>query len=249
MKTRIIGAILALALAVVGAFVLITYVTGADARAAEGAELEKVYVVETEIPQGTAGESVEEFVRVDEIPARNLNEDRVTDLADLVGLEARDPILPGEQLLAARFAEPEVIAAQGEVALPDGMQEVTVPLAVQRVVGGEVRPGATVGVVYTTNTNTPAPNSTIASTQFLFHRVLVTRVTPGSTVVVGDGESTTTEVSSIMVTFAVNTPAVEKLVYAAEQQEDGNGGIWLTLEPETADPNGSSPRTGENIYG
>ena len=46
MKTRIIGAILALVLAVVGAFVLVTYVRGADARAAEGAELADVYVVE-----------------------------------------------------------------------------------------------------------------------------------------------------------------------------------------------------------
>lgn len=249
MKTRIIGAILALVLAVAGAFVLITYVTGADARAAEGAEVEDVYIVETEIPQGTKGDVVQDFVRVDQMPVRNLNEDRVTDLTELAGLVATDVILPGEQLLAARFAEPEVLAAQGEVPVPDGMQEVTIPLAVQRVVGGEVQPGATAGVVYTTNTDTIAPNSSIASTQFLFHRMLVTRVTPGSTVVVGDGESSTTEVSSIMVTFAATTPQIEKLVYAAEQQEDGNGGIWLTLEPEAADPNGSTPRDGANIYG
>lgn len=249
MKTRIIGAVVALALAVVGAFVLVTYVTGADARAAEGAELQDVYIVETEIPQGTEGERIQEFVRVDQLPERNLNEDRITDLADLAGLVALDPVLPGEQLLASRFAEPAVLAAQGEIPLPAGMQEVTVPLAVQRVVGGEVRPGATVGVVYTTATTSPQATQSLAVTQFLFHRMLVTRVAPGSTVAVGEAESTTSEVSSLMVTFAATTPEVEKLVYAAEQQEDGNGGIWLTLEPESADPNGSVSRTGENIYG
>ena len=53
MKTRIIGAVLALILAVVGAFFLVTYVRGADARAQQGAEMTDVYVVQTEIPRGT----------------------------------------------------------------------------------------------------------------------------------------------------------------------------------------------------
>lgn len=249
MKTRIIGAILALVLAVVGAFVLVTYVRGADARAAEGAELTDVYIVEAEVPQGTAGDGIEEFVRLDQIPERNLNEDRVTDLADLEGLVALADILPGEQLLTSRFAEPAVLAAQGEVPVPAGMQEVTIPLAVHRVVGGEVTPGSTVGVVYSTNTNGTSRESGIAVTQFMFHRMLVTRVTPGTTVAVGDGASSSTEVSTIMVTLAATTPDVERLVYAAEQQEDGAGGMWLTLEPETADQSGTAPRSGENIFG
>ena len=249
MKTRIIGAILALVLAVVGAFVLVTYVRGSDARAAEGAELADVYIVDVEVPQGAPGETIQDFVRVDQMPARNLNEDRVTDLEDLEGLVSLSSILPGEQLLLSRFAEPAVLAAQGEIPVPDGMQEVTIPLAVQRVVGGELRPGATVGVVYTTGTDARQANTSIAVTQFLYHRMLVTRVTPGNTVAVGDGESSATEVSTVMVTIAATTDQVEKLVFAAEQQEDSNGGIWLTLEPETADQSGSTPRFGENIYG
>lgn len=248
MKTRIIGAALALVLAVIGAVVLVTYVRGADARAAEGAELEDVYIVETEIPQGTAGEEVREFLRVDQMPKRNANEDRVTDLADLAGLVALSPVLPGEQLLNSRFAEPAVLAAQGEIPLPEGLQEVTIPLEVARVVGGEVTPGSTVGVLYSTNTNRISGNTGIAVTQFLFHKMLVTRVTPGSTVTVGDASGSSTEVNTIMVTMAASTPQIERLVYAAEQQEDGNGGIWLTLEPETADEGGSAPRFGENIY-
>jgi Flp pilus assembly protein CpaB len=249
MKTRIIGAILALVLAVVGAFVLVTYVRGADARAAEGAELTDVYIVDAEVPQGTAGDGIQEFVRLDQVPERNVNEDRVTDLADLDGLVALADILPGEQLLTSRFAEPAVLAAQGEVPVPAGMQEVTIPLAVHRVVGGEVTAGSTVGVLYSSNTDARTRETGIAVTQFMFHRMLVTRVTPGTTVAVGDGGSANSEVSTIMVTLAATTPQVERLVFSAEQQEDGAGGIWLTLEPETADQSGTAPRSGENIFG
>lgn len=248
MKTRIIGAILALVLAVIGAVVLVTYVRGADARAAEGAELEDVYIVEAEIPQGTRGEEVQEFITVDQVPKRNANEDRVTELADLEGLVALSAVLPGEQLLNSRFAEPAVLAAQGEIPVPEGLQEVTIPLEVARVVGGEVTPGSTVGVVYSTNTNRIDLNTSIAVTQFMFHKMLVTRVTPGNSVTVGDENGSTTEVTTIMVTLAASTPQVERLVYGAEQQEDGNGGIWLTLEPASADESGSAPRFGENIY-
>lgn len=248
MKTRIIGAIVALILAVVGAFVLVNYVQAADARAAAGAELSDVYIVEEEIPRGTAGEQVSEFVTVDQVPARNLNEDRVTELADLAGLVALDDVLPGEQLLNSRFADPAVLNATGEVPVPEGMQEVTIALAVERVVGGRVAAGSTVGVLYSTNTNTISPNSDVAVTQFLFHRMLVTRVTPGTTVGSDGSENSATAAGTIMVTFAATTPQVERLIYGAEQQADGNGGLWLTLEPETADPAGSEPRFGQNIF-
>ena len=69
MKTRIIGAIVALILAAVGAFVLVTYVRGADARAADGAELADVYIVQEAIPQRHAGRSRRaSSSRVDTVP-------------------------------------------------------------------------------------------------------------------------------------------------------------------------------------
>lgn len=251
MKTRIIGAIVALVLAALGAFVLITYVRGADARAADGAQLEDVYVVQDAIPKGTPGESVADFVRVDTIPERNLAEGYVTDLAELVGLVADAEILPGEQLLQARFIDPATLAARGEVSIPEGMQEVTISLSVDRMVGGTVQPGSAVGVVYTSATNSTQANTSVALTSFVFHQMLVTRVTPGNTVVADGAEATenVAPVSSFLVTFAATTPQIEKLVYAAEQQLDGNGGIWLTLEPENADQSGSTLRSGENVYG
>ena len=102
---------------------------GADARAADGAELTDVYIVKEAIPDGTTGESVEEFVRLDSVPERNLAEGAITsseDLEKLAGLVTDAEILPGEQLLSARFVDPAELAAQGNVATPSGMQLIIV---------------------------------------------------------------------------------------------------------------------------
>lgn len=245
---RIIGAIVALVLAIGGGIALYLYVQGAERRAAEGAEFEQVYIVTQPVPQGTPGEAIADFLEVDELPALAIQPDIVTDLTDLEGLVANADLLPGEQLLEARFSSPEDLAENGEVVVPAGFQEITLALPVERVVGGEVQPGSTVGVIISTNTRTLAANDLTASSQFVYNQVLVTRVTPGRTLVQGESDDESREVSAFLVTVAVSTPQAEKLAYAAEQQEDGNGGIWLTLQPEDVATGGSTNRSGGNIF-
>ncbi|MFB6612306.1 Flp pilus assembly protein CpaB [Agromyces sp. NPDC056379] len=248
---RVIGAIVAVLLATAGAVALVFYVQGADQRAAAGARFEDVYLVTEQVPKGTPGEDVKNFIEVGQLPELAVQPGVVTDLDELAGLVSTADLLPGEQLIAARFSDPQELAAGGEVVLPEGTQEVTVALEVERVAGGVVVPGSTVGVVITSNTDshlqTSQPPTT--DTQFAFHKMLVTRVTPGQGFTTGEADASTSEtVGTIMVTFAATTPQVERLVFAAEQQKDGAGGIWLTLEPETADETGSARRTGENIF-
>ncbi|UOQ90594.1 Flp pilus assembly protein CpaB [Agromyces endophyticus] len=246
MKTRIIGAILAVLLAVAGGFALYLYARSADARATANAEFVDAYVVAKDVPIGTPGETIDDFVTVSRVSKSAMPEDAVEALDDLNGLVATTELLTGDILREGRFADPQDAAA-GTVAVPEGMQEVTVTLPVARAVGGEVKPGDYVGLVYSSNTASRANNEQLALTQFAFHRVLVTKVTPGRTIQTSN-EDTTTQVDAFMVTFAATTPQVEKIVYGAEQQEDGFGGIWLTLEPETATQTGSTQRSGENIF-
>ena len=211
---RVIGAIIAVLLAVAGAVALVFYVQGADSRAAEGAEFEKVYVVKAEVPEGTPGEAIETSIEVQELPAISINPDIVTNLADIEGLVTNADLVVGEQLLNARFSDPADLVEDGEVAVPEGMQEVTVALSVDRVVGGTVKAGSTVGVVLSTNTTSIAANDQTAQTQFVYHRVLVTGVTLGNTFVAKGAPSDSDEDQSfdtIMVTLAVTTPQVEKL--------------------------------------
>jgi Flp pilus assembly protein CpaB len=245
MKTRIIGAIVALVLAIVGTVVLVGYVRGADQRAAEGAEFVDVYVVDEVIAEGTPAGAIEEFISRTELPAISVAEDRVTDLADLEGLVAAAELLPGDQLREGRFLDPAVLAAQGDVPVPEGMQEVTVALEVQRVVGGAVQPGSRIGIVVTNKLEPGQPTAegtqTVGpATRFIDNQVLVTRVKAGSTFTPEEGEETSQAVQNIMVTMAMTPVQIEKLVWAREMQEDDLAGVWLTLQNEDTNTDGST---------
>jgi Flp pilus assembly protein CpaB len=251
MKTRIIGAIVALILAAVGAFVLVTYVRGADARAAEGAELSDVYIVQESIPEGTTGESVEEYVRVGTVPQRNLVDGYVTDLADLAGLVADAEILPGEQLVEARFIDPAELAARGDVAVPPGMQLISFTLPADRVVGGQVRAGDRIGLVGTVDPDEIGEEEDVINpiSSFAFHGVLVTKV---QGVVTPDPETGAAQDQgagdSIMVTIALSAHDVERWVWFAEGESASYAHMWLTLENEQTDNSGTTPVDGSNAW-
>jgi Flp pilus assembly protein CpaB len=241
MRIRIIGALVALVLAVIGGVVLFIYVSGAEQRALGGAALVEVYVVTEPIPAGSDAATVTESIEVDKLPAMAVLDDHITNLDQIEGLVATTDLVPGEQLIRARFEDPDVLAAHGDVPVPDGLQEVSIALPVQRVVGGAVLPGSNVGIVISAN----GPDAT---TQFVFNQVLVTRVQGGSSFVPESDEEESAPVSEIMVTLALSTPDIEKVVWAAELLEEGTAGIWLTLQPDAVDTSGSRPVNGANIH-
>jgi pilus assembly protein CpaB len=238
MKTRIIGAIVAFLLAVVGAVVVVLYVKGADDRAFEDSKLTEVYVVEVAIPAGTPAEAIADFVTVERYPARTIQEGRVLDLADLDGLVTATELLPGDQVIEDRFIDPQLLALQGDVPVPEGMQEVTVSLPIAQVAGGVVTPGSHVGILVSGNTENPV-------TQFILQKVLVTRVSAGDAYqpgTVAEGEEVA-PVTTMLITLALTTPEVEKVVWAAELDA-----LWLTLQPDSVDIGGSRPVTRDNIF-
>src|SRR5215217_6408312 len=150
MRRRLLAASAALVLFLVGALVLVAYVRGADARAFAGAQPVRVLVVDQLVPAGTPGSALTELVRTDTVPAKAAVEGRVTDLGELTGLVATTDLQPGEQLLAGRFQSPETEQDPGTVAVPDGLQEVSVLLDPQRAVGGRLAAGDQVGVIVST---------------------------------------------------------------------------------------------------
>ena len=251
MKTRIIGAIAALLIAAIGAFVLITYVNGADARAADGATPTRVYVVKQTIPAGALGESVMEYLKVDTMPDRNVAEGSVGDLADLDGLVAAADILPGEQLLAGRFTTPAELAATGEVPVPEGMQLVSFTLPADRVVGGQVQPGDHVGLVGTVDPDEVGDLEDVTNpwTQFVFHNVLVAKVqgTTPSNPETGDAVDQDSG-ANLMVTIALTTRDVERWVWFAEGEAADYAQMWLTLENDKTDTSGSVRTDGSNVW-
>ena len=58
MKTRLLGGIAALLVAIVGTVLLVTYVQNADKRALASTETENIYIVQKTIPAGASAETI-----------------------------------------------------------------------------------------------------------------------------------------------------------------------------------------------
>jgi pilus assembly protein CpaB len=244
LRRRLLAAFAALVLLVTGTLVLLAYVRGADARAFAGARTVEVLVVDELIPAGTSGDELAALVRTELLPAKAALEGRVTDLSSLAGRVATLDLQPGEQLLASRFESPGDLQAPGTVAVPEGLQEVSILLEPQRAIGGRLAAGDTVGVVVSVTVDGgPA-------THAVLHDVLVTQVqgAPAAAPAEGDPETasggTAAPSASLMVTLAVRAAQAEAVVFGIE-----HGTLWLTLEPDGADVSGTDVITSGNIYG
>jgi pilus assembly protein CpaB len=147
---RIIAIVIALALAGLGTFFLVRYIQGAEARALEGEVLVEVLVVDQPIAAGTPAEDLTARVRAEQVPTKVAAAGVVADLASLEGKVAAIALLPGEQLVAGRFVDPEAyqesLGGAAQIEVPADQLQVTVSLSPERVVGGQLRPGDLVAV-------------------------------------------------------------------------------------------------------
>ena len=149
MNRRLVGLVAAVLVAAAGTFILVTYVQGAESRALEGQETIEVLVVQRLIAKGTPAAALGDAVATELVPAKVQAAGSVVDVAELEGLVASVDLLPGEQLVTARFQTPEVfeVAQDQKVEVPAGLLQVTVELDAERALGGRLRPGETVAVV------------------------------------------------------------------------------------------------------
>lgn len=229
MTRRIVAALGAVLLAAVGAVLVLAYVGAADQRAMAGMETATVLTVAEPVAEGTPAEQLGELVTTAEVPRTAVAAGTVSSLEEIAGLVATTDLVPGEQVLAGRFADPASLVSPDHVEVPDGMHEVSVLLDSQRVLGSNLAAGDTVGVFVTRS----------GETHLALHKVLVTRVQGGLTAPVTEdaaAESAPAPVpqGSVMVTLAAAAPDAERLVWAAE-----NGGIWLSSEPADAPEGGT----------
>jgi pilus assembly protein CpaB len=243
MRRRLLAALAALVLLLVGTVVLVAYVRGADARALAGTRTVQVLVADQPIPKGTTGDALAALVRTEVLPEKAALEGRVTDLSTLADRVATVDLEPGEQLLASRFAAPDSLHAPGTVAVPKGKSEISVLLEPQRVVGGRLAAGDTVGVYISLDDKTHA----------VLHRALVTQVQGAPAPAdAGDEEQTRTAssgsgpapTSSLMVTLAVTARQAEAVVFGIE-----HGKVWFSLENADSSTSGTEVVTSDNIYG
>lgn len=243
MARRLLAALAALLLLAVGSVVLLAYVRGADARALAGVRTVTVLVADQPIPEGTTADQLADLVRTDTVPAKAAVDGRVSDLEALAGQVATVDLLPGEQLLARRFARPDDLQPPGTVEVPEGLQEVSILLEPQRAIGGRLAAGDTVGV-FVSLADPP-------STHIVLHHVLVTQVQgapapvdPASADPETASAGAAAPSASLMITLAVTAAKAEAVVFGIE-----HGTVWLSLEPAGAGTSGTDVISPENIYG
>ncbi|MCO4263370.1 RcpC/CpaB family pilus assembly protein [Pseudarthrobacter sp. MDT3-26] len=246
MKTRLLGGIAALLVAIIGTVLLITYVQSADQRAMAGTETTEVYVVQKAIPAGTPGSELGDSIAKKPLPKSTLTEGTVTNVEDLGTKVTAVSLVPGEQLLNSRMVDADSFLGPSRVAVPDGMQEISIKLPIERVVGGKITAGDTVGIFISlqeTSTNGSGDTSTqSAGTQLTFHKVLVTaaQFSNGTAAQPDAAQGNQSEGSlnsdknsqsdgTYLITVARNSVEAERLVYAVEF-----GKIYLSKEPAEA---------------
>jgi pilus assembly protein CpaB len=223
MKSRLLGGILALVLAIAGTVMLVSYVSQADRRAQAALDPVDVVVIESAVPAGTTAEELKSHIQVRSIPGAAKADDALSSLTAAAGLVTSVTLEPGEQLLASRMIDPSQQVTPGAVEVPADMQEVTVLLPPESVVGGTVRAGDLVGLFVT---RTDPSNPDVASTALVFDKVLVTAVqqAPPSDEQTAEGTSAIPS-GSTFVTFARNSTDAAKIILSAR-----TGNIWLTKQ-------------------
>lgn len=227
---RSLGIAAGIVAAVIGTLILMSAVENNSESTVKEPELASVLVVKTLIPRQTPVDLISTSIEVIQIPIDLVAPGAVSSLSDIqTGLVTATELLPGEQVLIERFVDPRV---QSRIAVPEGLQEVTVTLQVPQALGGSLIAGDQVGIVASFSVPTDQGGD-IPSTTFILHNVLVTAVqfsTADASAIeqtLGETEQTINKYpgESVLVTFAVSSEDASRLVFSAEF-----GRLWLTLE-------------------
>lgn len=245
LKIRLIGGAAALLLATTGTLAVTSYVQGADQRALNGAAIRTIYIVDKSVPAKTPAAELSKFIKPASIPASAVAPGAVTDLNALAGRVTSTALLPGEQLLDGRLVDPASLLAPGKVEAPEGMQEVTVQLGADRLVGGQLSAGDTVGIFvsFTEGAGYDGP-----TTHLVFQKVLITSiqgapVEPAGKEAAAASAAPPVPAGAMLITLARPAADAKKIVFAAEF-----GSIWLSKEPATSTEDGTTVVTKDGFY-
>ena len=238
MIRRLIAALAALLLAGVGAVLLLGYVAAADRRAMAGMETVQVLVVTKPVAEGTPAAKLTGSVTTKVLPATAVAPDALSSLGTVGGRVTGADLLPGEQLIDGRFVDPASLVENEAVKVPTGLQQLSFALEAQRVLGGELTPGATVGVFV----SLPAEGERPPQTKLVLHTTGQGGA-PGPTEGEPAADAAAPPAESLTVTLALSTPDAELVVFGLEHAK-----VWLSLEPANAETAGGRTVDDQEVY-
>lgn len=227
MKKQIIALVTAGALALLGIGAVVIYAQGAEERALEGTETVEVLEATENIALKTPVDEVADKVEVTKVPKAVALEGYLTSLDDLDGQVTSVALVPGDQLAVSKFAQPDDV--KGAVAVPDGLQELTIEIGGERFVGGTPKAGDEVGVFssFALTDGTKITGNPI-------NRLLVLKVAASALPEEGAAPN--------LITVAVTTKQAEQIIHTKEF-----GTIWMTLQNDDTDTSGGDTITYQDV--
>jgi pilus assembly protein CpaB len=246
MKGRGLVVVLALILATLATAGVFLYARGVEEDAQAGGTMVPVVVSKVEIPART---DLDQLIKADQFKVIEVPQDAVvggavTSFDQLSGKSNAVPILAGEQIPVARISG---TVPGGALAIPEGMQAITVSLDASRAVAGAVETGDNVSI-YSTFKGVSVKGSGTAPTGTRSQSEATTVVlVPTAQVLAvfrpisgsafnGDEAAQTEQIpSSVAITLALSAVDTQDFVFAME-----NGTTWLGLLPP--DENGQPLR-------
>jgi pilus assembly protein CpaB len=222
MARRSVLLLVAVLIALVGTSLIVVYVQGIDARAAEGQELVEVLVATETIDAGESVSAAQEDGKFErkEVRRDDLVDGALSSTSSISDLVATGTIYPGEQLIAKKFG---TLGDTDSLVIPDDKMAVSIELTDFERVAGFVNPGNEVAIFATATSPTLIePNGEETKlgdwTRIVLARVPVVGV--GTTSVTSrtteteEGEQVTEEVPRTVLTIAVTQAEAEKLIHA-----------------------------------
>jgi len=234
MKTRLLGGTAALVLAIVGAVLLLNYVKTADLRAQKDLNPVTVLVAVTDIPAGTPVGDLASAVETKSLPGAAVAPGALSTLADVTDKVVASDIVAGEQLLDAKLVAESAQLTPGTVAVPSGLQEVTVLLEPERVAGGNLMAGDKVGIFtsFTVKDRNDPDADEIKVSKHLYDKVLVTaiQIAPSEQTETKEGTAALPS-GSAYVTFGVDSVQATNIIHTQL-----NGALWLSKQNDDTNP-------------
>lgn len=239
MKGRGLVVVLALILATVATAGVFLYARGLEEDAQAGGTMVPVVVSKVDIPARTDLDQLikdSQFTNI-EVPQDAVVDGAVTSLDQMRGKSNSVAILAGEQIPVARISG---TVPGGALAIPEGMEAITVSLDASRAVAGAIQTGDQVSIYSTfkgvsvdaSDTSATGGRAQESVTVVLVPTAQVLTVyRPVSSGVLGDDEAQTQQLpGSVAITLALSLEDTQRFVFAME-----NGTTWLGLLPPDAE--------------
>jgi pilus assembly protein CpaB len=222
MNRRSVLLLLATLVALVGALLVFFYVRSADSRAKDKYETVEVLRVTQQIEPGETIDAAAGAGKLDTfaIPQVDVLPGALDSIDSIKGSVATTTIYVGEQIIPSKFGatiETDVLA------IPKGMQAISVELSDPYRVAGFVTPGSEVAM-YFLPVGSEEPGAAADRVRLLLKRVLVlgvgsTSTTTKKTTTV-DGQQVVSEIPQTLLTIAVEQKDVEKILFAENEPVD-----------------------------